>query len=1682
MFLYLARWRRRDNEGPGYVFEPNIPEGYAWAALDLRGTDEAMGNEAHLGARPWAFVATEQRITERAPGRILLGDSERDRTRAARRIIETRLGWVIPDEGRDLGEIIFDFMLVEANDYDGARPNRLRPSHRIRGGERRIGVRLLGQELASMPDYTSLSAAYTDDFNRTNSTGLGADWTKTNTNAGTFDVVSNEATTSQTNVLYYAYDANQANSDSQYCEVELRTTSGATQIGPQVRMLDSLANSSGYMAWFRGTNQVQKIRYTDTTVASPNRTDIASTAGNESYSVGDIGRIEVDGSDLEAFLGGSSMLTTTSTQYPASATRRTGGLYMYHVDATVDDWAFGDLASAPDAPTGLSGTPGSGQVSLTWTAPSDNGSAITDYIVQYRVNTPQGSWNTFADGTSTSTSATVTGLTNGTAYDFQVAAVNAIGTGPYSASDTETPATVPGAPTQNDPTVDSGTQITVDWTAPGSNGGSAITNYDIRYREGNPEGAWTTVDQVGTSGSYQVGGLDPATEYDFEVRATNAVGDSAWSNQKTATTQTVASGNFAVLLIGGNATISTDDTTLKNIIEGYTQDTWTVTYRDIADAIPSLTSYDLLVVSESIGGNDAKADDYHEQDIPTFSFEGRAWDASATEAIVTANPTNDHAYALEVVTGAGAHPIMRELGWTTDAAEYTLATGATGRANTVAQFGSGVDLLLCMQSDTNLVHAWAIEENADTAGTGNATNRRAGWGITDGSYTDMNQNGEDFLEASLRWLVGWSQGNGTVEIEDDFNRADGSLGSDWTTQGSTWDIVSNEARADDNNITATFTGATLSDTDEQWAEVKIVGDTGHTNWREWGVGVRMLDAASGDKSGYTVFVGSDSSTASNLGKLEINRLASAGTRTTVGTGLTGLNLEGKTVAIHVRDSTIKVYVDEVLQITATDTNIAASTTRESAGLWGYATADEVIFDDFRAGTGPYPPAIATTPNAGTLEISNFVGLTVAGETQRNAGTLGVDNFVGLTVSATAQRPWEKNAGTLEVSNFVGLTAQGSTERNAGSLGVSDFVGLTVGHSTQRNAETLRVRVSEGSVFALEAAGFADWIILVPDPAILIGSKPSDQFRSALATGAELQTVIELVNENDEILASTDEKRADEIIVEWGASGGDLVYDRRQRIQREFRLTLSVKEDQVTYFVPRSTASVLHPRSKHKVRVWGGYVLPNADRELFLMGTFAISSATAVSTSGMVQMELLCREVLDPLSSNFENAYQIAEGTNVVTAVIDILKQVLDLATDGQDGRVGLTAATTGYTTPAIDVEPGDNRRELVDQLLDAIGYEIRSDERGLIFIEPIAETSVAPESQPKWEYGDNGIPARNVESVWTAVDAPSGVTVVGGSRTEDTDPIEAQVWDSDPTSATYKVPSESGTSYRVDRVENEFVRTVQQGIISGFGYLRRNGRGGAEVVFEANPNPALRSGDTVRFCNKDLGVDEQLWRVARATTPLTPGGYMTVELHGSWDPSLGSELDSSIPEPNPPAAASISDDFNRPDENTEDDPNWTEHQWSWGLESNVQVQRYPGWSLMRWLTPFESTDHFAECTVTDINFSTNEVGPFVRSSGQFQGYGAMAHNNENLVIKKFTNNAPVADLGSWSESGGFSGKTIRLEAEGNELRAYVNGTLRITVTDSSYPSGTFVGIAGYGAGGTGSANSVKVDDFAGGEV
>ena len=94
-------------------------------------------------------------------------------------------------------------------------------------------------------------------------------------------------------------------------------------------------------------------------------------------------------------------------------------------------------ATAPGAPSGVTAAKGNAQATVTWTAPADGSSPITGYTV----TSSPGGVTASVDGSTTS--AVVTGLTNGTSYTFTVTATNVVGTSPASAPSNAVTPTAP---------------------------------------------------------------------------------------------------------------------------------------------------------------------------------------------------------------------------------------------------------------------------------------------------------------------------------------------------------------------------------------------------------------------------------------------------------------------------------------------------------------------------------------------------------------------------------------------------------------------------------------------------------------------------------------------------------------------------------------------------------------------------------------------------------------------------------------------------------------------------------------------------------------------------------------------------------------------------------------------------------------------------------------------------------------------------------------------------------------------------------------------------------------------------------------------------------------------------------------------------------------------------------------
>ena len=248
--------------------------------------------------------------------------------------------------------------------------------------------------------------------------------------------------------------------------------------------------------------------------------------------------------------GATSVATTTGTAVFVTndaAPVRNGTKYYFTVKAvnTVGLGAASAEVSAtpepvPGSPNSLTATAGGGSVKLTWAAPPG---AVTGYDL-YQGTGPGAEGATSAHLPASPASDTVSGLTPGTTYYFTVAGVNASGEGLVSNEAFAVPTVVltpPGPPVGVNATRGN-REVLLTWHTPVSDGGTAITGYNV-YQGTSPggEGATSVATTTGTAvfATNDAAQVRNGTKYYFTVKAVNTVGLSTASAEVSATPEPV---------------------------------------------------------------------------------------------------------------------------------------------------------------------------------------------------------------------------------------------------------------------------------------------------------------------------------------------------------------------------------------------------------------------------------------------------------------------------------------------------------------------------------------------------------------------------------------------------------------------------------------------------------------------------------------------------------------------------------------------------------------------------------------------------------------------------------------------------------------------------------------------------------------------------------------------------------------------------------------------------------------------------------------------------------------------------------------------------------------------------------------------------------------------------------------
>jgi len=245
---------------------------------------------------------------------------------------------------------------------------------------------------------------------------------------------------------------------------------------------------------------------------------------------------------------GSATTTYTDTGLAPNTTR-------YYRVRALNAQGSGDPSNVAEGTTNAArpGQPGNlraraagpTSITLAWDAPtSDGGARITGYTIRAR-GPSDGTWITIQRNTgSTATTFEHTGLQPASAYRYQVAAINRIGTGQWSfEASTSTYAQAPGAPVGLTARAIGTARIDLSWSAPRNTGGAPILGYRI---EASDDGGstWRIVrrNTSSTGTTFSDVNLQPATTRHYRVAALNTAGTGPFSNTARATTEATVPG------------------------------------------------------------------------------------------------------------------------------------------------------------------------------------------------------------------------------------------------------------------------------------------------------------------------------------------------------------------------------------------------------------------------------------------------------------------------------------------------------------------------------------------------------------------------------------------------------------------------------------------------------------------------------------------------------------------------------------------------------------------------------------------------------------------------------------------------------------------------------------------------------------------------------------------------------------------------------------------------------------------------------------------------------------------------------------------------------------------------------------------------------------------------------------
>ncbi len=234
-------------------------------------------------------------------------------------------------------------------------------------------------------------------------------------------------------------------------------------------------------------------------------------------------------------------LTEGTTYYYIVRSRDASGTSGFSNEASATPASGG--GTPPNDPSNLIATEDSDtQITLTW---NDNSTDETEFEIHRSVNNNQ-NYSFLKTVTANSITTSDQGLNSSTTYFYKVRANNGALTSGFtpdaSATTDAPPPSAPAAPSALTAQENSSSQITITWTDNSTN----ETGFEVQSSVNDATNFQFLVTAGVDEESYVNTGLSPTTTYFYRVRAINGSGESAYTNNASATTSAVSSNHEVI--------------------------------------------------------------------------------------------------------------------------------------------------------------------------------------------------------------------------------------------------------------------------------------------------------------------------------------------------------------------------------------------------------------------------------------------------------------------------------------------------------------------------------------------------------------------------------------------------------------------------------------------------------------------------------------------------------------------------------------------------------------------------------------------------------------------------------------------------------------------------------------------------------------------------------------------------------------------------------------------------------------------------------------------------------------------------------------------------------------------------------------------------------------------------------